>query len=922
MALVCVSSLNLASLDTLLVSVQVSAEEEYLVRDPFYNFNSTYNYYTTEHFQFIWGNDGDSSQVTQEFLEQNGKNLEDCWDVYMNQLEMEAPSQSVNTSLRDGNEYKVNVYISGTGLSGMEDDWAYMSYDSEGFPYMFCCVGAMQYNPPSWVLPHEFGHVVTASQLGWNDNKYSYAWWEAMGNWFREQYLYSDYSTDDTGYGTDFFETYLKNMNLTSPCGRDYYSSWILLQYLTENPDNLDGYGKTFVKTMLQEGQKDEYPLVMIDRLANADLKETLGNFGKRLATLDFENQDSYKARLNELLQAGSWNYQSIYTLLEESEVDGWYRVPTEKAPQQAGVNVVPLEVTGDSVTATLNGLTNVDGADWKACIVAEDTEGNSYYSSLFTSGETQTLELPNGVTNVYLTVVATPDIDTMVQCGLPYGEGSEFSEEYYSFSSKTRYPYEVKLEGATIKQRIVSESSNWWESYHTHENGGGLVSDNATVDDTVYVGENAKILGNAVVSGNVIVDDYAVVEGSANVSGNAIIDGNAIVSESATVKDNAYITDNAMVMGNSVISGNAKVIESALVFGNYTVSDNAVIKGMANCMADGSASGQGMADGDYYDDGGKSITQGTAFGWVSSQTYVNSLSYVDGGYAQYEFNEDSSYIVNDTYTSTYGVAVGNPIWDSEKTSAKGVLTFDGSNYISFDRSLAYFDTVEYQTAILWRGGEGDIFSFGDDENGMKLHINEDGSLLYSSTTNNNSITGTSSYEFNLETGKWYTIKLSIVDDVYENTPVRKVELVVDDGESEYVSELIKLDMDTLESIEDVSIVPRNVARCTDSNSFIFGKFNGSADYFRVSYKESANDNSYYYTETEDIIDVPTPIPTNNVGDINLDGSVDYVDILSLKKYLLGIASVESYDYDINSDENVNILDLTTLKNIVIYIND
>ncbi|MCC8068339.1 MAG: dockerin type I domain-containing protein [Ruminococcus sp.] len=230
--------------------------------------------------------------------------------------------------------------------------------------------------------------------------------------------------------------------------------------------------------------------------------------------------------------------------------------------------------------------------------------------------------------------------------------------------------------------------------------------------------------------------------------------------------------------------------------------------------------------------------------------------------------------------------------------------------------------TWSYADCGYFRGGEGDIFSFGDDENGMKLHINEDGSLLYSSTTNNNSITGTSSYEFNLETGKWYTIKLSIVDDVYENTPVRKVELVVDDGESEYVSELIKLDMDTLESIEDVSIVPRNVARCTDSNSFIFGKFNGSADYFRVSYKESANDNSYYYTETEDIIDVPTPIPTNNVGDINLDGSVDYVDILSLKKYLLGIASVESYDYDINSDENVNILDLTTLKNIVIYIND
>lgn len=912
MALVCVSSLNLTTFDSIISSVEVLAEEEYQVRDPFYNYGYGYNYYETEHFQFIWGNSGDSSQVTQEFLEGNGKNLEDCWNVYMDELGMKPPTQSVISST-DSTNYKVNIYISGTGLSGMEDDWAYMSYDSEGFPYMFCCVGAMQYNPPSWVLPHEFGHVVTAGQLGWNDNKYSYAWWEALGNWFREQYLYSDYSTDDTGYGTDFFETYLKNMSLTSPCGRDYYSSWALLQYLTENPDNLEGYGETFVKTMLQEGQKDEYPLVMIDRLANADLKETLGNFGKRLATLDFTQQSSYKARLNELLEIGSWNYQNIYTFLEQSEIDGVYRVPTEKAPQQAGVNVIPLEVTGNTISATLNGLTNVDGADWRACIVAEDSNGNSYYSELFKSGETQTLELPIGVTNAYLTVVATPDTDTMVQCGLPYGENSEFAEEYYSFLSKTRYPYEVKLDGATIKQRTVDETSQYWNTYHVHENGGGLVSDSATVDDTVYVGKNAKILGNAVVTGNVIVDGYAVVEGEAKVSGNAIIDSNAIVSENATVKDNAYISDNAMVMGNSVVSGNAKIIESGLVFGEYTVSENAVIKGMANCMANGSASGQGMGDGDYYDDGDKSIIKGTAFGWVSSQEYVNSLNYTDGGYAQYEFNEDSSYIVNDTYTSTYGVAVNNPIWESERTSANGVLTFDGSNYVAFDRSLAYFDNVEYQTAILWRGGSGDIFYFGDDDNYMKLSISQDGEVYLMEKTPKDTLiisavnlNTENSEVYRIETGKWYTIKLTMIDDV--------VTFTIDNGE-EIIENPVSVSFDMEEN------TPLDIARVTDSNSFIFGKFNGSADYFRVSYKESANDNSYYYTEIEDVTENPNPIPTPTevIGDINKDTSVNYMDILLLKKHLLNISSVEKYDYDINSDGKVNVLDLNTLKDLVLH---
>lgn len=844
MALVCVSSVNLCNYqDTITTNVEVSAVETYYTRDPFYNFNSSYNYYTTEHFQFIWGNSGDSSRVTKEFLEGNGKNLEACWDVYMNELGMKAPSTSMYGN--DTKNYKVNIYISGTGLSGFNDDWAYMSSDNGGYAYMFCCVDAMAYDTPSWVLPHEFGHVVTWHQGGWNDNKYTYAWYEAMGNWFREQFLYSDYyhSADTSGLGhyTDFFETYLKNMSLTSPCGRDYYASWALLQYLTENPDNLGNYGETFVKTMLQEGTTNEYPLKMIERLGGVDLKTTLGNFAKRLATLDFNNQENYRTRLNELFNSGNWNYQNIYTYLEESEVNGWYRVPTERAPQQAGVNVIPLEIQNNSITVTLNGLTNVKGADWRACIVAEDNNGNSYYSNLFGNGETQTLNLPSNVSSAYLTVVATPDTDTMLEVGLPYGEGSEFAEEYYSYQSKTIYPYEVQIDGATIQQRTIQEDNNWWNSYHRHSNGGGLVSNDATVDDTVYVGPNAKILGNATVTGNVIVDDYAVVERYANISGNAIIDGNAIVSENATIKDNVYITDNAMVMGNSVISGNAKVIESALIFGDYKVSNNAVIKGMAYCLANGSASGQGMADGDYYDDGGKYITKGTAYGWVSSQNYVNSLSYTDGGYAKYEFNSDSSAIVEDTYTSTYGVSVNSPTWDKSKTSANGVLTFNGNdNYVSFDRSLAYFNDVEYQTAILWRGDSGEIFSFGDDTNYMNLTISNDGVLKFNISKNGQVETITSNLI--LDKGTWTTIELNLSNDT--------ATLTLNNGNG------------NKKSTATIKANPLDIARATDSNSFLFGKFNGSADYFRVSYKDSANDNSYYYTSKENIINDVTTTTT------------------------------------------------------------
>ena len=106
--------------------------------------NEDVNRWESEHFQFIWGKNGaDSAKVTQAFLEENAKHMEACWDIYMNDLHMEPPTQSVNLGLRDGNRYKVNFYISGTGLSPFADDWAYMDYDSEGYAFMFCCVGAM-----------------------------------------------------------------------------------------------------------------------------------------------------------------------------------------------------------------------------------------------------------------------------------------------------------------------------------------------------------------------------------------------------------------------------------------------------------------------------------------------------------------------------------------------------------------------------------------------------------------------------------------------------------------------------------------------------------------------------------------------------------------------------------------------------------
>ena len=463
--------------------------------------NEDVNRWESEHFQFIWGKNGaDSAKVTQAFLEENAKHMEACWDIYMNDLHMEPPTQSVNLGLRDGNRYKVNFYISGTGLSPFADDWAYMGYDSEGYAFMFCCVGAMQNSPnPSWVLPHEFGHVVTAHQLGWNSNKYVNAWWEAIANWYREQFLYSEYYQQWAGVTgvTDYFETYMKNLCFTPILGRDNYASWLFLQYITENPDNLPGYGSSFVKDLMQQGQADEYPYLEIERISGADMKETLGHYAKRLATLDLAHKRDYQARQNQLFDRGEWNWSEIYTLLEKSgKTDNYYIVPTERAPQQFGVNIIPLEVTDNTISVTLDGLTNVRGADWRACIAVEQRDGTTRYSSLFKSGETAVMSYDSAADSAaYLTVTATPDSDTWHKVGVQYmlSQG-EFDETNYPFLRKTRYPYGVTIEGAGIKQSLNNIDSS---AGRIHANGGGFVEYTANVDESVYVPRLKKGTGH-----------------------------------------------------------------------------------------------------------------------------------------------------------------------------------------------------------------------------------------------------------------------------------------------------------------------------------------------------------------------------------------------------------------------------------------
>ena len=844
----------------------------------------------SEHFKFYWGDTGkDSVRVNEAFLAENAEHLEACWKVYMDRLSMNPPTESVNTALRDGNHYKVNFYLHNTGLKTPDGaevpaDWAYMGYDNQGYAFMFCCVDSMQNSPnPSWVLPHEFGHVVTAHQYGWNDNQYVQSWWEAIANWYREQFLYSDYYqkwVKSPESGTDYFETYMKNLHFTPILGRDNYASWAFLQYLTENPDNLGKYGADFVKTLMQEGKPNEYPYDEIARLGGVDIKDTLGHYAKRLATLDFAHHDSYMARQNQMLADQPWSWNHIFTVPErvrdaetvtisdKPETNGYYTVPTERAPQQFGVNIIPLVPDDAKISVRLEGLTDVGGADWRACIVMETVDGKAHYSDLFKAGETMTATMTKSDVKAYLVVTATPDAETWQHNGVAwaYGEG-EFDENHVSFLSKTRYPYAVEIKGATVQQKYESSVTG-----HKHPNGGGFVADSATVADSVYVAENAQVLGWA------------------NVSGNAKILGHAVVAGTARISDNAIIGDSACVCGEARISENARVMESAFVTDAYTVSGNATVKGTAFLYGKGTATGQAVPDGDYYDDSGRMLEKGAVYGWASPDAYVNSRPYADGQTAALEFESSA---LNDTYTSTYAVPMNAPVWETERTSGKGVMTFDGTNCLAADSSYAMLHDATYHTAALLRDAQaGTLFRFGSKEKSMSLTAMQ-GNLIFTIKDGENTQKLTAENAYTL--GEWFTVSVVLSGDTGK--------LVVN-GKTAASGSI---------TLEPVDIVTPDAVYTIGGAEV--GGLSGSMDFFRVYSKEVAEP-EYYYTEKEDI----KSALTGYYGDMDKNNVIDVYDLALLKRAVL---AGEHYKWaDCDADGTTGVGDVVALTRYLHRLDD
>ncbi|MBR6792594.1 MAG: N-acetylglucosamine-1-phosphate uridyltransferase [Ruminococcus sp.] len=824
------------------------ASGEYLIRDK-WGYCTTANYVESEHFVIFYGNNDTTGQVNDAFLQRNLQDYEKLWKCYGEYLGME--NMNVDVNGRSQQKYKTNVYLTYTGLDQYPDGWAFMSAE-DGYGIEIISPNAML---DDLTTAHEFGHVVTMHQKAWVDQDITGAWWEPLANWFREMYLGSPYYTGNTK--TCGFEPYLRNMSLTLPHGRNYYEVWPFLVYLSYNPDNLPGLGMDCVKRIISEAQPNEYPFDTIARLFGTDAQTVFGHYAKRMATFDFGAQEAYQSEFNRIMSQSPFYWNLFYTVLEDNGT-GWLQSPPEDSPMQSGINIVPLKITGDTISVDLKGLSDDTNAGWKACIVTVDSNGAETYSDLFGSGESMSISA-SGAVSAYLTVSAMP--------ADPYAVNAFHKDNVSSYKNGTerrRYPYEIKLSGAEmIKSGGYSKGNG-----HTHPNGGGWVADGATVADSVYVGPNAMVLGSANLSGNVRVEDYAVVADSVTATDNVVISGHAIVDGGGMIYDNGWkfgsvtlsgnvvIGDSAVVTNSCTVSGNAKILQKAYLAEAVTVSDNAVVKGMSYVYGKGNYSGSAILDGDYSNEQTKN--SGVGFGWLDDYGWYSTS---DGYVANYDFAEQSS-VWSKEISATTDIRQMGAEWSAERTSANGVLNFDGSDdYALVDDALLRSKDLQLSMGVLWKGGSSgqEVFRFGDEKAYMTFTPSNSSGVAELTITDGNTVE-TLTASAPLAKGEWSKVTVRIING--------RGTLLINGAES---------------ASANLTLTPIAVMSASETDRAVLGKgFKGAVDYLYFSNKETAEPN-VTYTGSEE----PDDSQTQEImwGDANCDGQVKMDDVIKVMAY-------------------------------------
>jgi carbonic anhydrase/acetyltransferase-like protein (isoleucine patch superfamily) len=718
---------------------------------------------SSKHFRVIW----DAAVTSNSFWNANMphgtlRNLEEAWKNHIWHLGYTEPSQSWTPALRDGKKYKVNLttFYGGYWAGGDVNNFGWLNITPDG----------LRVDPPTWVPPHEFGHVCQMHQHDGGQNVDG-QFWESDANYFRERWIYY-YGPNLPGWtdaqsGLDPNYSFLSHLWIGH--GRDYYLCWPIYLYFDENPDGLADLGEGFTAKIWKTEPAGEYFWTTAQNLMpHISLRDVIGYMARRNVLWDY----SHRAALQAAENSGDAEMQQRWTtaeLRQRPDDPTWWQVPMEFAPQQTGYKIHQLIPQGTGagrvVTVNFHGLPYTNGvryADWRASFVVQSDTGTIRYSSLWNSGS-NSVTLAANENTLYLVVAGTPNqflaesIDDSVQ-------------PYQSDPAKARFPYEMQIFGALPKE---STNSTAGLVQLPLSQGGGWKSSTATVDATAYVGPNARVLGSAQVRNNARILDYAIVEGSAQVLNNAVVSGHALVRNTAVVRDNAKVRDYAMVIDNSVVRGNARILQHGLVTGGSTIQDWATVKGSASTWHDNNVTTNVQAWNDAVLDGdfstAQSVSNGFQFGfeeynpgplqWITNRTAPRRL------YAEYEFAAAHNSLAKDFLGVTDGYLQGNPAWISSDGKRSGFLTFNGANqFVILDRSLSDLAEISVTAWVKWSGGAPNqpAWFFGAATNKCVFFTPDDGTGHAKFVIRTNSADQTLVASSALVTGVWTHVTVTL----------------------------------------------------------------------------------------------------------------------------------------------------------------
>lgn len=668
-----------------------------------------FNYETTPHFIFFYGNNrtGSGKVLFEEegFMERNKRYFEMLWDFYENELGVTMPYAKASRKC------KIPVYITGTGLPRHSEGWAFGAKDIVLHP------NAM--GPGSSVIPHELSHNIQFHLGGFRNSPYVGWFWECHANWSAHQW--------HPAYPAAL-EVYVDRAHYELSSSRMNYGSWVFLQYLSEHPF----FGHSFCYRIWEENRKNERdesiedPFQTIMRVAVemgvfkgnglSDFGDIIGETAAHMVTWDFVNQYFYQRAIlrHQKSNPAAGRFRTVLSPVPDRP--GWFKPIYSHAPRQFGINIIDLirDPKVDEVEVMFEGIVDEEeGSDWRVTLVAIDENGEPRYSPMLRGNRgTIRMRLKTTERELALAIAATPTIYKPM----------EFRPGY---NAKRRHLYEVSFKGCypVRKPPLPDFFETTDVEGHRHPNGGGFVAKTAKVSPTAYVGPNAKVLGNAVVEGNARIEDFAVVRDFATVADNAVVSGFAVVRDRAKVLENARVRDCAMVAGEVVLKGNARVIEYAHIVGSGTISGDVIVKGfveihmqpkveLTGCVVAGEDLEVHLAN---YPE--PQIRYGLIYGYNNAEILERELRDNQYLYSCWDFRQPRKHLLKDAFADNDGVLRGAP--EFGKQGNRHFIRLNGKDqYAVVEGHILDTAGITFDFWLWWEGGTNKqfVFAFGSSD--------------------------------------------------------------------------------------------------------------------------------------------------------------------------------------------------------------